>query len=189
VIDILKSNPDIFSYVSTFLHSMDFVDIQDVRISEKEHRPDRLVYIHGVNHSQYASYFSQEPLGTRRLTMIAVVFWQAMHQTKCLLADDFGILLHDKVIEELYRKFTVETCGNESQLLTTGVGLTPLRSGLLRHDEIWFTSRLADGSTVYYCLADYIIRKHDNVGEMYLHGSFGAIPILADCMQNQSEEK
>lgn len=187
VIKALREHEEMSSCIVEFLQNMDFIDIKDIRITQKEDEPDRLVYVHGVEKSQYASYFSSESLGTRRITMIAAVFYQAMKQPMCIIADDFGILLHDSVLEELFRKFFSETAGTGSQLLTTGVETVPLLKGLLRNDEIWFTTKQADGSSRYYSLADYVIRKADNPQKMYQHGAFGAYPILSACMRDHKE--
>jgi uncharacterized protein len=188
VIDHLKRTPEMSAYLLNFLRDMDLIDIKELRIAEKEQEPDRLIYIHGVDRSQYASYFSSESLGTRRLTMLAVVYYLAAQQTMCLVADDFGILLHDKIVSELYQKFTCVTASNASQLVGSGVNLTILNHDLLRHDEIWLTSKYADGSTAYNCLADYVIRKHDDVREMYMHGAFGSVPIVSESTHTTREE-
>ncbi len=188
IIDNIRKNPELRSYIVNFLAVMDVIDIRDVRIVEKDGEEDRLVYVHGVSRAQYASYFSSESLGTRRLSMMAVVFWQAASRDVCLIADDFGLLLHEKIVQELYSKFSIETAYNGSQLLTAGVELTPLQKGQHRYDEIWLTSKMIDGSTNYYSLSDYNIRKNDQVKTMYLNGAFGALPILFDSMQDRNRE-
>lgn len=182
VIDLIESEPRLAECILEFLHAMDMVDIRDLRVVRKEGESPRLVYIHGNGASRYASYFSSESLGTRRMTMIAAVMRIAMERPTFLLADDFTLLLHEAVKAEVFEKFVTQTAGVGSQMMTSGVDLSVLNEGSHRHDEIWLTSKIADGSTTYYSLADYVIRKKDSVRDMYLQGAFGAVPIIAECL-------
>ncbi len=189
ILKAMKRYPSLKGCMLEFLHNMDFIDIKDFNIVEKEGAKDRLVYIHGVNRSRYASYFSSESLGTRRITMMAVVIWQAMQKNMFLVADDFGLLLHDTILNELFEKFSYETRLSKSQMLTTGVDLTPLKKGQHRFDEIWLTSKDSEGSTRYYSLADFVMRKNDSVKDMYLNGAYGSVPILSECVHRRMREE
>ncbi len=188
LIDFMKRYPSMKDGVLEFLHTMDFNDVKELNVIEREGEKDRLVYVHGVSRSRYASYFSSESLGTRRITMMAAVSWLARQRSLFLVSDDFGLLLHDTVLEELYQKFTHETRLSKSQLLTTGVDLTPMNKGQHRYDEIWLTTKDVEGGTRFFSLADFVIRKDDSVKEMYLNGAFGAVPILSECIRRNRKE-
>ncbi|GAB3145060.1 AAA family ATPase [Microbispora hainanensis] len=49
----------------------------------------------------------------------------------------------------------------------------------LGRDQIWFTEKLADGSTRLYPLSDLGPRKEEAIGRRYLSGRYGATPIVS----------
>ncbi|MGM0431524.1 MAG: AAA family ATPase [Spirochaetota bacterium] len=166
-------------FVIDLLVSMDFFDIRDIRLFPRG-ETSSLVYIHTASSGGYASLFKYEPVSVRRLTMIGTAFYLAANRPAVLVADDFGILLHEKVVEKLYSLFADITADTTSQLLTADSSSTALEEGLLRLDEIYLVEKQLDGSTQIRSLADFNIKKQDNVRRLYLQGAFGAIPILSD---------
>jgi hypothetical protein len=178
VISHLQSDRRLINALPKFLRAMDFTDVKEIRLLERQDQL-RLVFVHGAGQSRYLSLFIHESLGLRRLVMLALMFLKAAEQDMFLAVDDFSMLLHETVIEQLYRTFVREMRGTGSQMMTTGADTVCLTENLLRYDELWLTDKLSDGSTRCRCLNDFNIKKHDEVRRMYLQGAFSALPVAA----------
>jgi predicted ATPase len=101
-----------------------------------------------------------------------------------LLADELDASLHPSLVAQLIRLFqSQETNPRRAQLIFNAHDPTILGDSdderLLGRDQIWFTEKLADGSTCLYPLADFKPRKNEAVGRRYLAGRYGAMPILS----------
>ncbi|MDA3832307.1 MAG: AAA family ATPase [Spirochaetales bacterium] len=187
ILEHIERHAELKEVLVQVFSSMDMPDIREVRLIQKDGK-SRLVFVHGAEHSRYASFFASESLSVRRLSMLAVMLWKAVQESTFFAADDFGLLLHEGVVHKLYEAFTTGTRHNGSQLLTAGVDTVPLDEGLLRYDGIWLTTKMIDGSTRCCSLADYNIKKHDKVKEMYKQGAFGAHPIISECLITPKED-
>ena len=57
-----------------------------------------------------------------------------------------------------------------------------LKDGVLRRDAVWFAQKNSESATEYFSLADfkYSKAKKDLTGQLYLNGSFGALPITSE---------
>lgn len=183
--EVLQAHPDWLPQLIDFLWCMDIIDVKDIRISEKD---GRLIYIHGNNNGHYASYFSSESLGVRRLTLMGIMMMEAFVSEKCLVADDFTILLHPHLVKHVLETFASSNKFNKSQLLAVGVDTTLLDGELIRHDGIWFTTKNVRGETIYYSLADYKKLSRKDLLIQYNHGSFGAVPIISDVIFRLQKE-
>ena len=99
------------------------------------------------------------------------------------LADELDASIHPTLVAELVRLFQdQETNPRRAQLVFNAHDATLLGDSndrLLGRDQIWFTEKLADGSTRLYALADLDPRKEEAVGRRYLAGRYGATPILS----------
>jgi predicted ATPase len=101
-----------------------------------------------------------------------------------LLADELDASLHPSLVAQLIRLFqSQDTNPRRAQLIFNAHDPTILGDSddarLLGRDQIWFTEKLADGSTRLYPLADFRPRKNEAVGRRYLAGRYGAMPILS----------
>ena len=101
-----------------------------------------------------------------------------------LLADELDASLHPSLVAQLIRLFqSHETNPRQAQLIFNAHDPTILGNSdderLLGRDQIWFTEKLADGSTRLYPLADFRPRKNEAIGRRYLAGRYGAMPILS----------
>ena len=54
---------------------------------------------------------------------------------------------------------------------------TSLNPRLIGRDQIWFTSKLVDGSSRLYPLLDFDPRRDENFSRRYVQGMYGAIPL------------
>ncbi|MBE8232988.1 MAG: ATP-binding protein, partial [Endozoicomonadaceae bacterium] len=71
-----------------------------------------------------------------------------------------------------------ETNPNQAQIMFSTHDTNLLVGDILRRDQIWFTEKSRDGSTVISPLTDINTRKGDNIENGYLQGRYGAIPYL-----------
>ncbi|MDC7246478.1 MAG: hypothetical protein PQJ47_11315 [Sphaerochaetaceae bacterium] len=176
IVDRLKAHPEWRRQLIDFLWSIDITDIRDVRIQD-----DRLIYIHTNVSQHYASYFNNESLSLRRLTTIALAMFESFIDQKMLVMDDFGMLLHPDALEHLVNVFEASnTKGSQMLVVDCNPGL--LKDGVLRRDAVWFAQKNNVSATEYYSLANFKFSKSkkDLTRQMYLNGSFGALPITSE---------
>ncbi len=178
IIDTLQRKPHLRYQVVDFLRSVDLGSIKDIRITKRG--GGRLVYIHGSGENRFATYFTSESFGVRRLTMIALTYIEAVSRSRVIAADDFSLFLHPSVTRHLIRSFIKSSKESESQLLICGVDPTLLDDNLIRRDGIWFSQRSGQDGSKFYSLSDYKYRKKHVISEMYPQGAFGAIPIVSE---------
>jgi hypothetical protein len=77
--------------------------------------------------------------------------------------------------------FEKSNTGIGSQVLAVDCNPTLLKDGLLRRDAVWFAQKDQESATVYYSLADFkYSRSKERTGQLYLNGSFGALPITSE---------
>ncbi|NQT59903.1 MAG: ATP-binding protein [Bacteroidetes bacterium] len=186
IINILKQKPSWRKKIIDFLWCMDLMDIRDIRIAERG--TERLIYIHGSGDTRFASYFTSESLGVRRLTLIAITFMEAFIGNKTVISDDFSIFIHPSVTRHLLNTFIRGTGKSKSQLFISGVDATLLDDKLIRRDGIWFTTKGRSGGTICYSLSDYKYRQKHDASDMYINGAFGALPILSDFIFDPGKE-
>ena len=186
IINVLKQKPSWRKKIIDFLWCMDLMDIRDLRIAERE--SEHLIYIHGSGDNRFASYFSSESLGVRRLTLIAITFMESFIGNKTVISDDFSLFIHPSVTRHLLKTFITGTSKSKSQLFISGVDATLLDDTLIRRDGLWFTTKGMSGGSVYYSLSDYKYRQKHDASEMYRNGAFGALPILSDFIFDPGKE-
>jgi len=186
IIKVLKQRPVWRKKIIDFLWCMDLMDIRDLRIADRG--SERLIYIHGSGDTRFASYFSSESLGVRRLTLIAITFMEAFLGNKTVISDDFSLFIHPSVTRHLLKTFIHGTGHSKSQIFISGVDATLLDDNLIRRDGLWFTTKGRSGGTIYYSLSDYKYRQKHDASDMYINGAFGALPILSDFLFDPSKE-
>lgn len=186
IVDQLKKHPTWKKALIDFLWSIDITDIRDVRFQE-----DRLIFVHTNVTQHYASYFSNESLSLRRLTSIAMAMFESFTTTRCLVIDDFGMLLHPYALEHVVEVFEANNSVHGSQMMAVDCNPSLLKDGVLRRDAVWFAQKTTDSATEYYSLADFKFSKakRDLTGQYYLNGSFGALPITSEFKFVDSESK
>jgi AAA15 family ATPase/GTPase len=142
---------------------------------------DKLIFIHTNVTQHYACYFANESLSLRRLASIAVAMFESFTAPRCLVIDDFGMLLHPYALEHMVAIFEKSNADIGSQVLAVDCNPTLLKDGLLRRDAVWFAQKDQESATVYYSLADFkYSRSKERTGQLYLNGSFGALPITSE---------
>ena len=176
---MLTEHPSWSEQLTNFFWSVDITDIRRVGVREDGRVQFTHVYINDKKADGYSNFFAVESLSLRRLTLLAVAFFECFTSHKTLVIDDFGMLLHPDVLCHLVEIF--ESCNTESQMLVVDCNPSLLKDGLLRRDAIWFAQKNHESSTEYYSLADFkFSRGRASAREKYLQGAFGALPITSE---------
>ena len=176
---MLNANPAWREQLTNFFWAVDITDIRRVGVRDDGKVVFTHVYINDKKADGYSNLFSLESLSLRRLTLLAVAFFECFTSHKTLVIDDFGMLLHPDVLCHLVEIF--ESCNKESQMLVVDCNPSLLKEGLLRRDGIWFAQKDHESSTTYFSLADFkVSRGKALTREKYLQGAFGALPITSE---------
>jgi AAA15 family ATPase/GTPase len=123
---------------------------------------------------------SEESDGTNRLFELSPLFEDLTSTNEVIyFIDELERSLHPILAKELLKLYAVNS-NSKSQLIFTTHESNLLDLELLRQDEIWFTEKKSDGSSVFYPLSDYKPREDKNIRLGYLEGRFGGIPFLGD---------
>ncbi|NLZ67497.1 MAG: ATP-binding protein [Spirochaetales bacterium] len=176
---MLSEHPSWKEQLINYFWSVDITDIRRVSVRPDNQIAFTHVYINDKKADGYANLFSKESLSLRRLTLIAVAFFESFITPKSLVIDDFGMLLHPEVLCHLVEIF--EGNNAESQMLVVDCNPSLLKEGLIRRDAIWFAQKGPESSTIYFPLSDFrFSRGKNNTREKYLQGAFGAMPIISE---------
>jgi len=185
LVDQLVKHPSWKKQLINFLWSVDITDIRDVRIQD-----EKLIFVHTNVTQHYACYFVNESLSLRRLASIAVSMFESFLNPRCLVIDDFGMLLHPYALEHMVEVFEKSNTGIGSQVLAVDCNPTLLKDGLLRRDALWFAEKDQESATIYFSLADFkFSRSKERTGQLYLNGSYGALPITSEFSFVDEEKK
>ncbi|MCY3834327.1 MAG: AAA family ATPase [Chloroflexi bacterium] len=123
---------------------------------------------------------TQESDGTRRLFDIVpglIDLFEHGNQ-QVLVIDEIDRSLHAHQTYGLLELFLENTAYRPSQFIVTTHESGILDLDLLRPDEIWFIEKDGHGASALYSLEEFKPQYHSDIRSGYLHGRFGAIPIL-----------
>lgn len=128
---------------------------------------------------------SEESSGTLRLLELAARAIPVLNSGGLFLVDEIDASLHPlltAMLIHLFQSPEVNTRGG--QLVFTSHDTTLLGSidgeDVLNRDQVWFTSKGADGASELFPLAEFKPRRQgENRQKRYLNGSYGAIPELS----------
>lgn len=124
---------------------------------------------------------NEESDGTQKLFEFAGLILVVLYQGRVLVIDELNKSLHPDLVRFLVKLFNSELNKKNAQLIFTTHETSVLRKDLLRRDQIWFCEKESDRSSRFYPLSDF--KPHINredIEEYYLHGRYGAKPILTD---------
>jgi predicted ATPase len=127
---------------------------------------------------------SRESQGTQSWFGLLGFLFRALDTGSLLLVDELDSSLHPLLCAQFVRMFHDPKVNEKfAQLIFTTHDTTLLGHLLdtppLRVDEVWLAEKDRDGATHLTPLAEFRVRKGDNVERRYLQGRFGAVPILA----------
>ena len=128
---------------------------------------------------------SEESSGTLRLLELAARAIPVLNSGGLFLVDEIDASLHPLLTATLIQLFqSPEVNTRGGQLVFTSHDATLLGSidgeDVLNRDQVWFTSKSADGASELFPLAEFKPRRQgENRQKRYLNGSYGAIPELS----------
>lgn len=155
----------------------------DLGISDVEFvfdgRSMRTRFTHSASSQQLYFDEDDESIGTLVWFELIGPILTALRHGRVLLIDELDASLHPALSERVVEMFQDPlTNPRGAQLLFTSHDTSLLTT--LKRDEVWFTEKEPDGSTKLTALADFRLRKEQNIERSYVQGRFGAIPDVKD---------
>lgn len=172
-------------YILRYLQEADF-NISNITSKEQETKRGPVNYTmyqhwvssgHGNNdYYEFPELFESD--GTIRTFGLAAQVQKILARNAFLAIDEIESSLHPKLIEYIIERFLKESEQAQLLLTTHYDGLLG-EEDLLRKDNIWFTEKNADGSSVLYPLTDFKgLNRISSLQKAYKFGKFGAVPNL-----------
>ncbi len=179
-----------------FLKKTDF-DIEDYKVSKVEVPDELLINIPEFfkkNLSENPKAFqvvfkhkgnnyldlNEESLGTQMIFALIPFIADTFNHKKVLIIDELDKSLHPYLVHYIVEMFNnPEININGSQLIFNTHDTNLLDLNILRRDQIWFTEKNNEsGICDLYSLADFSVRKSENIEKGYLLGKYGAVPFI-----------
>ena len=170
-------------YILQYLQEADF-NISDISAKERETPIGIMqdtIFQHKIQDAKGMDSFYEFPAafesqGTIRTMGLAGCVKETIAANAFLAVDEIESSLHPRLIEYIIERFLKES-ENAQLLLTTHYDGLLAEEDLLRKDNIWFTEKNSDGSTVLYSLTDFKgLNRISSLQKAYRFGKFGAIP-------------
>ncbi len=170
-------------YILQYLQKADF-NISDITAKEKQTPIGVMqdtIFQHRAQDAQGVDSFYDFPeifesQGTIRTMGLAGCIQETISSNAFLAVDEIESSLHPKLIEYIIERFLKESKYAQLLLTTHYDGLLA-EEDLLRKDNVWFTEKGSDGSTVLYPLTDFKgLNRISSLQKAYKFGKFGAIP-------------
>ena len=161
----------------------DFIKQEILRDLEKQiiaQNETSFVYLDNMGNPQKVN-LRNESDGTQKLFEFAGLILKVLQSGDILVIDELNKSLHPDLVRFLVKIFNSPLNQKNAQLIFTTHETSVLRKDLLRRDQIWFCEKDNDRSTRLYPLTDF--KPHINredIEEYYLHGRYGAKPILTE---------
>jgi AAA15 family ATPase/GTPase len=142
-------------------------------------RHDIKMFHRGENDALFPLDFSDESAGTRKYFRMLGPILDELQDGSLLLIDELESSLHPSLARQIVRMFNDPILNPKgAQLVFATHDTNLLDLSLLRRDQIWFAEKNDQGGTALKSLPDYKPRKGQEIAPAYLHGRFGAVPIL-----------
>lgn len=170
-------------YILQYLQEADF-NISDISAKKKDTPTGTMqdtIFQHKVQDAEGIDSFYDFPeifesQGTIRTMGLAGCIQKTVSNNAFLAVDEIESSLHPKLIEYIIERFLKESKYAQLLLTTHYDGLLA-EDDLLRKDNVWFTEKGSDGSTVLYPLTDFKgLNRISSLQKAYKFGKFGAIP-------------
>jgi len=122
----------------------------------------------------------QESDGTQRLFELSSALLGLLSDDgdRVYVIDELDRSLHPRTTTNILTIFLANSVSRPNQLIVTTHESSLLDLGLVRRDEIWFVEKDKNGASSLYSLEEFAPRYDMNIESGYLHGRFGAIPIV-----------
>ena len=172
-------------YILRYLQEADF-NISNITSKEQETHKGAInytMYQHKVSSDDGSNDYYEflelfESDGTVRTFGLAAQVQKILERDAFLAVDEIESSLHPKLIEYIIERFLKESEQAQLLLTTHYDGLLG-EEDLLRKDNVWFTEKNPDGSSVLYPLTDFKgLNRISSLPKAYKFGKFGAVPNL-----------
>ena len=122
----------------------------------------------------------EESEGTITIFMLAPVLAKVFATGSVLCVDEIETHFHPDLVAYLVGLFhNPQLNTHQAQLLFTTHDVDMMDLDFLRRDQFYFTQKDgATGETELYSLAEFSVRKSENIRKAYLAGRFGAVPTV-----------
>ena len=141
----------------------------------------RIQFTHRGSSTNIELDSSLESLGTVTWAGLLYPAIKALDTGQTLLIDEIDSSLHPLLVESLIDLFQSKVSNPKcAQIIFNSHDSSILsdRQYALTRDQVWFTSKEQEGSTVLYPLYDFKPRNGEAFDKRYLQGRYGAIPNL-----------
>jgi AAA15 family ATPase/GTPase len=175
-----------------FLSAID-TGISGVRVEETRHsgrEEGRVVYrVYSRHRVRGTEGFVEIPLseessGTQKMFFLFDFFMAALKEGATLFIDELDAKLHPLLLRYIVNMFHDSSVNaNNAQLIYTTHDNYTLTKDIFRRDQIWFVDKNTDGVSQLYSLVEYNLeegRSDEVYSKEYLHGRYGAIPLLKE---------
>lgn len=158
------------------------LDIQK-RLTEQLHKQEKVYFIHIDNEgNEIEIMLEEESDGTQKVFEFSSLILISLMKGGMLVIDEFNKSLHPDLVRFLVKLFNSDQNTANGQLVFTTHETSILRRDLLRRDQIWFCEKNKNKTTNLFSLSKFTSRDdgREDVEEYYLHGRYGAKPIISD---------
>ena len=139
--------------------------------------------VHSSGEDKFELPFAEESDGTQRFLELLPALYlhheQESNEPTVYVIDELDRSLHPLLSRAFVEFFSMSAADHPVQLIFTTHETNLLDSDLLRRDEIWFVEKGRDQVTQLTSLADFSVRNDLRLEKGYLHGRFGAIPVVS----------
>lgn len=153
------------------------------KIADREmfrHSEVRMMH-RGREGKSYPLNVNQQSRGTLAYFSVLGPLLNELKDGSVLLIDELESSMHPHLVSRLVQLFNDPDLNpNGAQVIFTTHNTDILDPQILRRDQVWFTEKSQEGSSILYPLTEYKPRKDQNIELAYLQGRFGAIPFLDD---------
>ena len=119
-----------------------------------------------------------ESEGTRKLFELSPYIYEAVKEGRPLVIDEFDARFHPMLTKRMVQLFNSEE-NRQTQFIFVTHDTSLLSNNLLRRDQIEFVEKDKEGASHLYSLAQINgIRAEDSFEKDYIHGKYGAIPLV-----------
>jgi hypothetical protein len=129
----------------------------------------------------------QESEGTQKFLALSGPILDVLATNKVQVIDEFDARLHPLLTRAIVQMFHAGGNRSQAQLIITTHDSNLLDRRIFRKDQIWFTEKDPYGATALYSLAEFRVKEDANYERDYIHGRYGAVPLIGDLWQMGEE--
>ena len=147
-------------------------------------------FLHETDHGTARFELHDESLGTQRLYALAAPVLDVLVKGRVLVVDELDGSLHTLLVRRLVGMFHNPVRNPlGAQLIFSTHDTSLLDQDLFRRDQIWFTEKSREQSTLLYPLTEFSPRKKEALERGYLAGRYGAVPFFSEPVAEPSATK